>query len=235
MFSERCLYCHGKKEQAVSWTALFWKGESDLLCGACKAKLMVIHGDICSMCSRPLDELDSKFIEGDRCLDCVRWEKDSNWSGCLDKNIALYSYNDFLKELLSRYKFRGDYVLAKIFAVQLQTKIKRAAPDLIVPIPLSSERLYERGFNQSEALIIEVNHTPSHLLERIHTEKQSKKSRDERIHLQQVFKITDTDTIASKKILLIDDIYTTGSTLRHAGKILKQAGATQVQSLTIAR
>ena len=66
-------------------------------------------------------------------------------------------------------------------------------------------------------------------------EKQSKKSRSERIHIPQVFQINPQVEIIGKHILLIDDIYTTGSTLRHAAKLLKESGAERIQSLTLAR
>ncbi|MFL6558042.1 MAG: ComF family protein, partial [Bacillus sp. (in: firmicutes)] len=139
------------------------------------------------------------------------------------------------KETIAKFKFRGGYVLAKIFSDRIKEKLSEIAPDLLVPIPLSEERQYERGFNQAAALLIESDFSPANLLTRIHSEKQSKKSRSERIHLPQVFQIMDEIQIVGKQVVLIDDIYTTGSTLRHAAKLLKEAGAETIQSLTIAR
>lgn len=106
--------------------------------------------------------------------------------------------------------------------------------DYIVPIPLSPVRLYERGFNQSAALIHEAGFTMTELLRRTHSEKQSKKSRFDRIHLHQVFQPLNLN-LENRKIILIDDIYTTGSTLYHAAKLLKAGGATSVCSFTLAR
>ena len=143
-------------------------------------------------------------------------------------------YNDFLKEIIARYKFRGDYILAKAFSLFIKERLKDKHFDYLVPIPLSGERLYERGFNQSAALIHEAGYTAKELLQRIHSEKQSKKSRQERIHQKQVFELLPAD-IKNKSILLIDDIYTTGSTLYHAAKVLKTGGAASIYSLTLAR
>ncbi|WP_311921608.1 ComF family protein [Heyndrickxia sporothermodurans] len=137
--------------------------------------------------------------------------------------------------MLARFKYRGDYILAKIFSQKIQKELEKISYDAIVPIPLSNERLLERGFNQSTALATEANINVANLLTRVHTEKQSKKSRQERIHLQQVFNRRDDVKLEGENILLIDDIYTTGSTLRHAAKILKEAGAKSVTSITIAR
>ncbi|MDZ5471942.1 ComF family protein [Bacillus sp. 31A1R] len=165
----------------------------------------------------------------------MRWKEDEEWSGFLDRNYSIYEYNEFLKEFIARYKYRGDYVLAKVFSETVIEKLRTIKYDLISYIPLSQERLHERGFNQSEAIIKEAGKTPSGLLQRTHSEKQSKKSRQDRIHLPQVFQVKRDLDLTNKKILLVDDIYTTGSTLRHAAKVLKQSGAISISSLTIAR
>jgi competence protein ComFC len=154
----------------------------------------------------------------------------------LQQNMSLFFYNDFLKETLATFKFRGDYVIAKAFADFVKINLEKLKVDQFVPIPLSEERLYERGFNQAEALINEAGFSSANLLARIHAEKQSKKSRSDRIHLPQVFRMAkETTILAGQSVLLVDDIYTTGSTLRHAAKVLKGAGAVTVCSLTLAR
>jgi competence protein ComFC len=168
-------------------------------------------------------------------MDCIRWEKDMEWKDVLEKNISLYEYNDFAKELIARFKFRGDYILAKMFTHDIQTAIKFVRFDHVTAIPLSDSRLKERGFNQAEALAWEAGLQPIELLTRLHTEKQSKKSRIDRIHLSNVFQVEPDTVLSGKTILIIDDIYTTGSTLRHAAKLLKNAGANKIFSLTLAR
>ncbi|WP_282141045.1 ComF family protein [Cytobacillus oceanisediminis] len=153
----------------------------------------------------------------------------------LDKNHSIFSYDDFLKETIARYKFRGDYILAKAFSPYIKKWLQPCQFDFIIPIPLSPERLYDRGFNQSEALIREAGFPSADLIKRTHSEKQSKKSRYERIHIQQVFELRSNINVEKKRILLADDIYTTGSTLYHAARMLKQAGASSVISFTLAR
>jgi competence protein ComFC len=206
-----------------------------LICHTCEGKLERIEGETCRICSRPLHLLDEKFRNGDLCHDCIRWEEDPEWKSFLEKNNSLFLYNDFLKEVIAKFKFRGDYVLAKVFVVFFKKELTKMAADLLVPIPLSEQRMYERGFNQATAILIESGFAPSEILSRIHSEKQSKKSRSERIHLSQVFKVDPNHNLEGQRIVLIDDIYTTGSTLRHAAKLLKGAGAESVQSLTLAR
>jgi competence protein ComFC len=232
---EHCLLCHEEMVPVVSWGSIFGKGEATKICGDCQGKLLPIRGETCAVCGRPFALLDVEYRYGSICLDCKRWEEDEHWSGSLDQNRSLYSYDNFTKEVIARFKFRGDYILAEIFAREFQKALQAYKYDYIVPIPLSEERLYDRGFNQAEAIIRTADCEPTHLLSRIHTEKQSKKSRHERIHLDQVFKVESDLDFSGKTILLVDDIYTTGSTLRHAALLLKENGAAKVYSLTLAR
>ncbi|WP_312473451.1 ComF family protein [Neobacillus sp.] len=232
---DHCLICHEIIRPTIGWRAIFSIETEHLICHPCERKLEKIEGETCRICCRPFRLIDEKYRKGDLCHDCFRWEEDVEWQGYLEKNTALFLYNDFLKEVIAKFKFRGDYVLAKVFAQFFTKTLDQLAPAILVPIPLSEVRLYERGFNQAVALLVESGFAPSEILTRIHSEKQSKKSRLERIHLPQVFKVDTKITLEGERIVLIDDIYTTGSTLRHAAKLLKQAGAASIQSLTIAR
>jgi competence protein ComFC len=230
-----CLICHENIPPIIGWTALFTPEKEKWICPICEGKLEKISGETCRICSRPFHSIDEQFRNGDLCHDCVRWEGDSEWSGFLDKNESIFQYNDFLKDVIARFKFRGDYLLSKVFAESIKDRLATIEANLFVPIPLSNERLYERGFNQAEAILVEAGFFPTNLLTRIHAEKQSKKTRSERIQHPQVFQIFDEINLEGKKIVLVDDIYTTGSTLRHAAKLLKTAGADYIQSVTLAR
>ena len=228
-----CLYCGGELVEVMTWKGLFYR-EPQFLCNECEGKLVKIEGKRCGGCSRSLDSLASDLRRGDVCSDCQRWENASEWKGILYQNHSFYQYNDFLKEYLAKYKYRGDYVLGKAFSYMIKSYLQKTRYDFIIPIPLSNERLYERGFNQSTALLEEAEVRPSNLLTRTHSEKQSKKTRKERLRQEQVFQLADSN-LSGKSILLFDDIYTTGTTLRQAAKRLKEAGAEEVSSLTLAR
>jgi competence protein ComFC len=232
--SNRCLICQSNLVIIIGWAQLFSKDETQTLCKDCTTKFEEIVGERCRICDRSSHHYGLPFKEG-ICYDCERWEKDPEWSGYLHKNESLFYYNDFLKEVLAKFKYRGDYQLSYVFSSYLKAKLTRAKFDILTPIPLSTQRQYERGFNQAEALIVVAGFKPILLLNRAHTEKQSKKSRSDRIHLPQVFSVLPDIGVKGQNILLIDDIYTTGSTLRHAAKVLKEAGAVSVASLTLAR
>ncbi|MGM0855017.1 MAG: ComF family protein [Bacillota bacterium] len=228
-----CLNCANELVEVISWRGLFYR-EPQFLCDECNKQLVKIEGKRCLGCSRALDDFSTEFIKGAECLDCHRWEGDPEWRGVLHQNFSLYRYNDFLKEYLAKYKYRGDYVLAKAFSHTIKSYLTKIEYDLIIPIPLSSDRFYERGFNQSTALLEEAEVRPSNILTRSHSEKQSKKSRKDRLRQEQVFQLVESD-LNGTSILLFDDIYTTGTTLRQAAKLLKEAGAEEVSSLTLAR
>ncbi|MDQ0206770.1 ComF family protein [Alkalicoccobacillus murimartini] len=147
-------------------------------------------------------------------------------------------YNDFLKEWLAQFKFKGDAVVATYFSAKLyklyQTHYKGYT---VVPIPLSEKGLIEREYNQVE-LMINTWSNSSIRLGRYDREKQSLKSRNDRIALVEdspfyVEKIAEKDLL--NKVVLIDDIYTTGTTVRQAAKTLKELGVKTVASLTLAR
>ncbi|GGE84955.1 hypothetical protein GCM10007140_38100 [Priestia taiwanensis] len=171
------------------------------------------------------------------CYDCVRWEGDAEWKDALRMNHSVYTYNDTMKDVLATAKFRGDIALFAMFESPFQQAYTTHFPhiDLVVPIPLSNERLYERGFNQATVLAAFLPARIEELLTRTHTEKQSKKSRAERIHVENVFRYNKSNRLTGQSILLIDDIYTTGSTLRHAANILREQGAGEIFSLTLVR
>lgn len=240
-----CLICHQTINDISSWSSLFSLSKlqrQPVICHHCNQKLELITGEQCRICSRPFSKLDSKFRNQDLCYDCVKWEQDPEWQGLLTKNISIFYYNDFLKEILAQFKFRGDHELVKIFTPYMQNICKQTFdqknPPIIIPVPLSPERLYERGFNQAYSLASLLNLPIDDILERAHAEKQSKKKRTERLLTDSPFHLKSnlqTDRYNNKSLLLLDDIYTTGMTLRQVAKILIPIKPKSIISLTLAR
>lgn len=153
-------------------------------------------------------------------------------------NRSVYAYNNFMKDILARFKFRGDTALADLFKKDVQSAFKRSfsiKEPVLVPIPLSKERLKERGFNQSMMLASMIGGPILEPLIKVHQSKQSKKRKNERLHQQNLFQLRQSNPIVLKDVVLIDDIYTTGATVYHAAKILKEAGAKSVSSFTLIR
>lgn len=219
-----CLLCDAEIIVPISWQQLLFPKKNIVICKKCKSRFERIGNNKCHICGRESEE--------EKCFDCVRWDK-SEWKGVLKRNTSLYHYNDEMKELIARWKFRGDRILIEIFREEIEN-MKFEEIDMIVPIPSSEERLYERGFNQSIE-IARLFGDYSNVLFRIHGEKQSKKNRQERIESDNVFEYKEGCEVEGLSILLVDDIYTTGTTLRHAAQILKDNGAREVSSFTLVR
>ncbi|WP_110112540.1 ComF family protein [Bacillus sp. CGMCC 1.16541] len=231
-----CLYCEEPLVVSVSWEGLFSPTKRNVLCEACQQQLVKIQGNLCQKCGRSLATLSPEHYEGEMCTDCQMWQC-SEWKGVLCQNRSLYHYNDFLKAWMAQFKFRGDYALIEAVKNDWCSLFQKtySSKHLIVPIPLSDERLYERGFNQSNVLANMLSNDVYDGLYRTNHEKQSKKSRAERLQVRDFLAVKEREKVAGKEILLIDDIYTTGMTLHVAAKQLKQAGATSVQSFTLIR
>jgi competence protein ComFC len=233
-----CLYCHEPYSEAWSWEAFMGLKQSPLLCHACEGKLVRIKGEICRMCGRDFSVFPEQYRQGDCCFDCIRWEENEDWTGVLQQNRSLYVYNDYMKEIIAKLKFRGDAEVVKAFYPVVSSEFKRISRDaLLVAIPLSEERHYERGFNQAELLAGGLKKLTKNVLKRkTHEEKQSKKTREERLSQKEnPFEVVDSLKVNDQKVILVDDVYTTGSTLRYAAKVLIEAGARNISSITLAR
>ncbi|EZH66397.1 hypothetical protein DH09_10720 [Bacillaceae bacterium JMAK1] len=217
-------------EEQVSWSTLFQR-EHRQFCHACWQQIKWINDLRCSRCYRPQS---SQSV----CLDCVRWDKSNHWSNKLTRNVSLLSYNEWAQDFVARFKFRGDVVLVKAFEHELKRLYSRQFHHhLIVPIPLSEKRMVERGFNQSEALARCMATSINDVLTRvIHEEKTSKKLRWQRMAgRSRPFEVSEAGCLKSRDVVLVDDIYTTGATVRKAATVLLEAGATSVSSITLFR
>ncbi|WNB92711.1 ComF family protein [Bacillus sp. NEB1478] len=233
-----CLFCHQSYSETWSWGILLGLYRHPMLCQSCHNKLALIKGEICRICGRSFSLFPEQYRQADLCFDCVRWEEDEEWCGVLLKNRSLYVYNDFMKDVISKLKYRGDAEIIKAFYDQTRTLYRRFYNNhIVVPIPLSEERHYERGFNQAKLLANGISSNVHSVLKRTaHEEKQSKKNREDRI-MKKVnpFEIENGSSVQDLEILLVDDVYTTGSTIRYAAKVLVDAGAKSVSSLTLGR
>lgn len=233
-----CLWCDEEIIHVVSWREVFGIPHSQVLCGACFDGLERLSGTLCRICGRSFEELDPSFQKEDLCYDCLRWEE-SEWRGVLIKNRSLFHYNEFLKDTIARFKFRGDVVMAKGFQTAFtDLYCNEFSGKIVVPIPLSAERLYERGFNQALELARLLPAAVCEALERTGNKtKQSKKTRAERIQYDTpIFQCNHLMTdIEGKNVVIVDDIYTTGATVRHAANALLDGGAASVCSITVAR
>lgn len=235
-----CIWCEQRAIPLPTWNTLFEMRPRPQFCEVCDEKLERLTGKaLCNKCGRDLNQLQPQFYKEQTCVDCLKWQE-REWGQGLTQNRSLYHYNDFLKEVMTRYKFRGDALLIEAFRSDLRQTYKRFCGNAIaVPIPLSQNRQKERAFNQSELLAACMTTKVVHGLKREgETSKQSKKSRSERLDIKNnpfVALQEMKEAIKGNAIVLIDDIYTTGVTLHLAAAALQTLAPKCISSLTLAR
>ncbi|WP_010098539.1 ComF family protein [Ornithinibacillus scapharcae] len=223
-----CLWCNEEIMNEINWSTLVFPTKQKNICKRCEENLAIITGSRCNHCSRQ--------SEIRICNDCLWWKNYNNGKDTIVFNYSIYSYNNDMKEIVAKWKYRGDYELGYLFThsfgQHFRQKFKSKKDVIAVPIPLSEERMQERGFNQASMLASFLPIQTKELLSRVHNEKQSKKSRNERISSQNPFILKGS---INNSVILVDDIYTTGTTIRHAADVLVKSGCPEVFTYTLIR
>ena len=199
---------------------------------------------VCEACLKRIDRYDRPV-----CLTCLEIVLvGQSCPVCKDGGFLLYSYGDYrgpMAEIIKQLKFKGITYPARLFSElivsQLGPQIESLDADLLVPVPLYRSREYVRGYNQ--ALII-AEHLGEQLKIKVEDElmvrdkkrkPQSKLNLEEReANVSGVFRTTQ-DCHTATRLILVDDVVTTGSTIKEARKILIAAGYTVPAAIAIAK
>ena len=206
-------------------------------CASCRKDLRPIASPFCSKCGRP-------FVsrEGDNhvCWECLVERRHFR------RARAFGLYDGALMEAIHRLKYGRHTSLSRPLSALLREIFFQCwdvtTVDLLVPVPLHLKRLRQRGFNQAHLLIRRwakqdgIAFDGLTLLRSRWTEPQTALSRKERKkNIKGAFVVQHRETIRGKKIVLVDDVYTTGSTVNECARVLMKAGAALVDVLTLAR
>lgn len=204
----KCLICNSWFSEIASWRKLLLIKSPQLVCGKCLNKFEKVEEQ--------------------------NWTNEwigTSFEGALDSLTSIYSYNEWMKQVYQQYKFQLDVELANIFRADFLPLLK--VKEKIVPIPLHPDMLVARTYSQVDELLIAANVSYHHVLSKTLNHSQVGKSKKERVSSELLF--TVTQDVQKQHILLIDDLYTTGTTLHHAAYVLKKAGASSVNALTLIR
>lgn len=222
----RCLYC-GKIIDT-----------DEELCEKCFAGLNFILPPYCRKCGHPLEEAknSTKLL----CPTCAQKRR----TPFRLSRSAMY-YDDASKKLILAFKFMDKTENSHLLATMLKyagKDIFDAGVDVIVPVPLHYSRLLKRKYNQSALLANDLSKMTgiaadlTSLIRHKKTPPQVQFSGWERVrNVKRAFQVPHPEHIKGKRVLLIDDVLTTGSTLKECALALKKAGAKSVDTLTVAR
>jgi ComF family protein len=202
-----------------------------LQCAACGRIVCVSDYGVCSHCAAVLQlhRLPSDFHVAS-----------AERKYYFDESFSLFFYEDAVCDIISSFKKGHSSELGSFFGRELCSAFKeRLAADTITFIPISEQRKKERGYNQAELLALslgkEIGRPVGSFLNTSSSGNQKKMHYHERF-LNMLGRFTPgKESCAGKSVLLVDDVFTTGSTVNEASRVLKKMGAVSVFSLTVAR
>jgi ComF family protein len=209
----------------------------EYLCDTCKTKAGRIRPPFCRKCSQPFDgAIDSEFS----CANCGQRHTHFECA------VSCYRSRGIVRELLHRFKYQREFHLRHPLAewmIEALEDLRIAAHriDFIVPVPLHPTRQRERHFNQAKVMaemLCKRSGVPLlDCLKRIRkTTTQTRFDRAERMeNLRNAFQMRNNKDVQGRQLVLVDDVFTTGSTVDECARVLKNAGAGSVRVVTIAR
>jgi ComF family protein len=209
----------------------------EYLCDQCETKIVRIVAPFCQKCSEPFEgAITSEFT----CANCA------HRTIHFESAVAAYRSRGIVRQIVHDFKYGHQIYLRQpvtrwLRAALDDARLRGCRFDIIVPVPLHPTRQRERGFNQASLLAellseqISIQSKPA--LERIrYTTTQTALDRAERMeNLHNAFRLRKNMDVRRLRVLLIDDVLTTGSTLSECARILKRAGAVSVHAATAAR
>jgi len=230
----KCLICNELITENINWYNLLFSKQI-FICTGCEINFLPLPVKGCSRCqsSKKIVRMGNSFL----CKDCIKWDQYYGGRDVLRKQRAIYRYNSFLKSIFEQYKYKGDVQLGRVFVPKIRWHLKNFIHQNYVVIPLisSDEVVQSRRFNHVQVLLemAKIYHEAK-LIQR-KPSKQSQKKKFERFYNSIEFKLETKNRIKDKKVIIFDDIYTTGKTIRKAAEICKKEGAEFIDSLTICR
>ena len=222
--------CHGCREGIPDAGELH-------ICPACRDSIHVISSPLCTVCGIPFATTGG--IDHP-CGPCRTSRP------CFSSARAAVAFDGVPRDLIHRFKYEHKVHLAHPLVLLtrevLSSSVAAAGADLLIPVPLHRRRLRERGFNQAVLLgrpLARAWNIPFSFdtLRRVRwTAPQITLSADEReTNVRGAFSVSAPDAVRGKRILLFDDVYTTGSTVAECCRVLRKAGADSVYIVTVAR
>ena len=202
------------------------------ICGACRAKIPYVRNPYCMRCGKPIRREEEEY-----CYDCSRH------SHYYESGRAVWQHVSVVRPAIYQFKYHNRRIYGRAFAREMVRAygrtIRKWQIAIIIPIPLSKSRRRKRGYNQAEILAKEIGRlmdipvdTESLIRNKNTIPQKVMDARGRRKNLQHAFAWKGMK-LQGVNVLLIDDIYTTGSTIDVAAKMVRLAGAEKVHFLAV--
>lgn len=209
-------------------------------CVLCESYLQPDENIVCRKCWSQQQKLEIPFVK------CAQLKNRPGEKWWLDGSLALFKYSSATQQLVHYLKYKRFTKLAKPFGFDMASMLAdeswAESVDALIPVPLHPKRLRERGFNQSYLLAkaaadhLQMEACENALIRTRYTQPQAKMQREERLHnVTGAFEINPTLKMKFNNVILVDDVFTTGSTMNECARVLRLAGAKKVTSLSIVR
>ena len=209
----------------------------EYLCDDCEAKVVRIVPPFCQKCSEPFEGSINTALS---CANCA------HRTIYFAAAVAAYRGRGIVRDIIHEFKYNRQIHLRHLIARGLRAalddeRLRERRFDVLMPVPLHPARQRERGFNQAdmlaELLSAQTSIPCKALLQRIrYTTTQTSLDRAERMeNLRNAFRLRKNADVRGLRVLLVDDVLTTGSTLSECSRVLKRAGAASIYAATAAR
>ena len=207
-------------------------GGKTRICDRCRSKITYLTEPTCLRCGKEIDDAEREY-----CEDCKTKPKS------YVKGFPAMRYREPVKRGIVNFKYHNKKTYAESFAYEIikthGRDIKKISPEVLIPVPVHKNKLEQRGYNQAEALAgslgryLDIPVDASILKRTVTTTPQKPLDKEERQkNLERAF-ISDQKQVQYKKVMLVDDIYTTGSTIEACTKVLKACGVKEVYYTSI--
>jgi ComF family protein len=208
-----------------------------MICKGCKEQLIYVGEPLCKHCGKPIEDEEKEY-----CSDCER--KKFHY----DRGFAVWVYDDAMKNSIAAYKYHSKKEYSMFYVHEMlrlyKVALHKLELDAIIPIPIHRSKYLERGYNQAELLAKGIGRDlrlpvlTKLLVRNRKTIPQKKLSDKERLkNLSEAFAVNEqflnTEITSIKKVLLVDDIYTTGSTVETCSSLLKSHGIDEVYFIVL--
>lgn len=230
LYPRHCALCH---EILTAKGAFLSSGRKrPLICPSCRGKAVRAAEPKCKKCGKPLKDAQQEY-----CMDCKKRPP------AFDEGAGIFLYDDTMRASVAWFKYRGRAEYAEYFGRELYRGgarlLERWQPELLIPVPIHRARMAQRGYNQAGLLAdelfalsgIPVSHTA--VRRRKSTAALKRQTPEERRRSMHRAFTAKKGLALPKRILIIDDIYTTGSTVNALARLLRKHGAERVYFLTL--